>query len=148
MHVIGGSVALICLILQVPNYWKVMEENFLNGLKFAAELAIGSYLLGCVLGLSVNLILVFFRKWSCWNYSKTFEAWPKVSVQSWKCYWFDWSKRYSIGQIWPKEDKGTCIFITEFFEEFIWCVLNYFASNTRMLFSQNVSIVSPHLLSL
>lgn len=62
MHVIGGSVALICLILQVPNYWKVMEENFLNGLKFAAELAIGSYLLGCVLGLSVNLIMVFFRK--------------------------------------------------------------------------------------
>lgn len=62
MHVIGGSVALICLILQVPNYWKVMDENFLNGLKFAAELAIGSYLLGCVLGLSVNLIMIFFQK--------------------------------------------------------------------------------------
>ena len=62
MHVIGGSVALICLILQVPNYWKVMSEDFLSGLEFAAELAVGSYLLGCVLGLSVNLIIVFFRK--------------------------------------------------------------------------------------
>ena len=62
MHVTGGSVALICLILQVPNCWKVMSENFLSGLEFAAELAVGGYLLGCVLGLSVNLIIVFFRK--------------------------------------------------------------------------------------
>ena len=62
MHLIGGSLALVFLIWQSPKCWDSLNESFSDGAQFTASIAIGGYLLGCILGLLTNLVCLVFRK--------------------------------------------------------------------------------------
>ena len=62
MHLIGGSIALFLLIWQSPKCWNSLIESFSEGVKLTASIAIGGYLLGCMLGLLINLLPLIFRK--------------------------------------------------------------------------------------
>ena len=62
MHLIGGTLALALLILQSPKWWNSLNESFSEGAQLTASIAIGGYLLGCILGLLINLVYLVFRK--------------------------------------------------------------------------------------
>ena len=62
MHLIGGVLALALLILQSSKCWNSLNENFSEGVQLTASIAIGGYLLGCILGLIINLVYLVFGK--------------------------------------------------------------------------------------
>ena len=62
MSRIAGTITIICLIWQFPKWWEVLSTDWQRGTGFVAGMAIGAYLLGCVVGLLVNLIILIFRK--------------------------------------------------------------------------------------
>ena len=62
MHLIGGTLAIIFLILQSPKWWDSVNQSLSDGVQLAASIGIGGYFMGCVLGLFINLLSLIFRK--------------------------------------------------------------------------------------
>jgi hypothetical protein len=62
MHIIAGTLAIIFLVWMFPKCWEVLNTNWQKGIGFTAGIAMGGYMLGCVVGLLLNLILHLFHK--------------------------------------------------------------------------------------
>lgn len=61
MHLLGGMVAIVFLAWQFPKCIEAFKEGWQNGLGFISSLALGGYLLGCLLGLGLNVLKVLFE---------------------------------------------------------------------------------------
>tara|TARA_B100002019_G_scaffold280483_1_gene283492 strand:+ start:2109 stop:2300 length:192 start_codon:yes stop_codon:yes gene_type:complete len=62
MHVIAGTMAIISLIWLFPKWIEAINQDWKSGIGFTAGIAMSGYMLGCFLGLILNLIKMLFSK--------------------------------------------------------------------------------------
>ena len=57
MHLIAGAVSMILLIWLFPKWSVALIDDWKQGIGFTAKLGLCGYLIGCVVGLFVNLLI-------------------------------------------------------------------------------------------
>ena len=62
MHMIAGSLAILCIVGNLPKIVEAFKIDWQNGISLLSTLAIGGYLLGCAMGAIVNLFIGWIRK--------------------------------------------------------------------------------------
>lgn len=62
MHIVAGTLAIICLIFMSSKCWNIFNDDWRRGIGFTASIAMGGYMLGCIVGLLVNMIFFLFRR--------------------------------------------------------------------------------------
>ena len=62
IHLLGGMLAIVFLVWQFPKCIDAFKEGWRSGVGFISSLALGGYLLGCLIGLGVNVLKVLFEK--------------------------------------------------------------------------------------
>ena len=60
MHIVAGTLAIICLLLMSSKCWDTFNDDWRRGIGFTASVVMGGYMLGCVVGLLVNLAFLLF----------------------------------------------------------------------------------------
>ena len=61
MHVLGGTLALVCILWNISKIMEAFKVDWQNGTSLLSTLAIGGYLLGCMVGGAVNLAYSIFK---------------------------------------------------------------------------------------
>ena len=61
MHILGGTLALVCILLNVSKIIEAFKVDWQNGTSLLSTIAIGGYLLGCIVGRAVNLAYSIFK---------------------------------------------------------------------------------------
>ena len=61
MHIQGGTLALICILWNFPKIMEAFKVDWQNGTSLLSTLAIGGYLLGCIMNGAINLAYAIFK---------------------------------------------------------------------------------------
>jgi hypothetical protein len=61
MHILGGTLALVCILLNVSKIIEAFKVDWQNGTSLLSTLAIGGYLLGCIVSGAINLACSIFK---------------------------------------------------------------------------------------
>jgi hypothetical protein len=61
MHILGGTLALVCILLNVSKIIEAFKVDWQNGASLLSTLAIGGYLLGCIMSGAINLANTIFK---------------------------------------------------------------------------------------
>ena len=61
MHILGGTLALVCILLNVSKIIEAFKVDWQNGTSLLSTLAIGGYLLGCIMSGTINLAYSIFK---------------------------------------------------------------------------------------
>ena len=61
MHIWGGTLALICILWNSPKIMEAFKVNWQNGTSLLSTLAIGGYILGCIVSGAINLAHSLFK---------------------------------------------------------------------------------------
>jgi hypothetical protein len=61
MHIWGGTLALICILWNVSKIIEAFKVDWQNGTSLLSTLAIGGYLLGCIMNGAINLTYSIFK---------------------------------------------------------------------------------------
>ena len=61
MHILGGTLALICILWNVSKIIEAVKVDWQNGTSLLSTLAIGGYLLGCIMNGAINLTYSIFK---------------------------------------------------------------------------------------
>jgi hypothetical protein len=61
MHIWGGTLALICILWNVSKIIEAVKVDWQNGTSLLSTLAIGGYLLGCIMNGAINLTYSIFK---------------------------------------------------------------------------------------
>jgi len=61
MHILGGTLALVCILWNFPKIMEAFKVDWLNGTSLLSTLAIGGYLLGCIMSGAINLAYSIFK---------------------------------------------------------------------------------------
>jgi hypothetical protein len=61
MHILGGTLALVCILLNVSKIIEACKVDWQNGTSLLSTLAIGGYLLGCIMNGAINLTYSIFK---------------------------------------------------------------------------------------
>jgi hypothetical protein len=61
MHILGGTLALVCILLNVSKIIEAFKVDWQNGTSLLSTLAIGGYLLGCIMSGAINLANTIFK---------------------------------------------------------------------------------------
>jgi hypothetical protein len=61
MHIIAGTVAIVSLIWLFPKWSESISQDWQGGISFTSGIAMVGYMLGCIFGLVINLLLTLFR---------------------------------------------------------------------------------------
>ena len=61
MHILGGTLALICILWNFPKIMEAFKVEWQNGTSLLSTLAIGGYLLGCIMSGAINLAYSMFK---------------------------------------------------------------------------------------
>jgi len=62
MHILGGTLALICILWNISKIMEAFKVDWQNGTSLLSTLAIGGYLLGCIVSGAINLAYSIFKK--------------------------------------------------------------------------------------
>ena len=62
VHLTGGFAVIILLIWQSQRSWGLFAVDWKNGLEFTASIALLGYLVGCLVGVFINMYLLLFQK--------------------------------------------------------------------------------------
>tara|TARA_B100000941_G_C27988829_1_gene294776 strand:+ start:285 stop:482 length:198 start_codon:yes stop_codon:yes gene_type:complete len=62
MHLLGGMIMFLFLVWQLPKCIETFKQGWHSGLAFISSLALGGYVLGCLIGLGINALLILFDK--------------------------------------------------------------------------------------
>ena len=62
MHILAGTTALVCILWNFLKIIEAFEDGWQNGASLLSTLAIGGYLLGCVIKGITNLILYICKR--------------------------------------------------------------------------------------
>ena len=61
MHILGGTLALICILWNISKIMEAFKVDWQNGTSLLSTLAIGGYLLGCIVSGAINLAYSIFE---------------------------------------------------------------------------------------
>lgn len=61
MHILGGTLALICILWNSLKIMEAFKIDWQNGTSLLSTLAIGGYLLGCIMSGTINLAYSIFK---------------------------------------------------------------------------------------
>jgi len=61
MHILGGTLALICILWNSPKIMETFKIDWQNGTSLLSTLAIGGYLLGSIMSGAINLANSIFK---------------------------------------------------------------------------------------
>ena len=61
MHILGGTLALICILWNSPKIMEAFKVDWQNGASLLSTLAIGGYFLGCIVSGAINLAYSIFK---------------------------------------------------------------------------------------
>ena len=61
MHILGGTLALICILWNFPKIMEAFKVDWQNGTSLLSTLAIGGYLLGCIVSGTINQAYSIFK---------------------------------------------------------------------------------------
>ena len=61
MHILGGTLALICILWNFPKIMEAFKVDWQNGTSLLSTLAIAGYLLGCIVSGAINLTYSIFK---------------------------------------------------------------------------------------
>jgi hypothetical protein len=61
MHILGGTLALVCILWNFPKIMEAFKVDWQNGTSLLSTLAIGGYLLGCIMNGTINLAYAIFK---------------------------------------------------------------------------------------
>ena len=61
IHIIAGTVAIVSLIWLFPKWSESISQDWQGGISFTAGIAMAGYMLGCIFGFVINLLLILFR---------------------------------------------------------------------------------------
>ena len=61
MHILGGTLALICILGNFPKIMEAFKVDWQKGTSLLSTLAIGGYLLGCIVSGAINLAYSMFK---------------------------------------------------------------------------------------
>jgi hypothetical protein len=62
MHILGGTLALVCILLNVSKIIEAFKVDWQNGASLLSTLAIGGYFLGCIVSGAINLAFKTFKE--------------------------------------------------------------------------------------
>jgi hypothetical protein len=62
MHILGGTLALICILWTSPKIMEAFKVDWQNGASLLSTLAIGGYFLGCIVSGTINLAFKTFKE--------------------------------------------------------------------------------------
>ena len=62
MHLIAGTMAIVFLVWFTPRLVEAMVQNWQDAFGFAASIVLGGYMIGCLAGVVVNFVLMFFQE--------------------------------------------------------------------------------------
>ena len=62
MHILGGTMALVCILLNVSKIIEAFKVDWQNGASLLSTLAIGGYFLGCIVSGAINLAFKTFKE--------------------------------------------------------------------------------------
>lgn len=61
MHILGGTLALVCILWNFPKIMEAFKVDWQNGTSLLSTLAIGGYLLGWIMSGAINLAYSIFK---------------------------------------------------------------------------------------
>ena len=61
MHILGGTLALVCILWNISKIMEAFKVDWQNGTSLLSTLAIGGYLLGCIMSGTINLAYSIFK---------------------------------------------------------------------------------------
>jgi hypothetical protein len=62
MHILGGTLALVCILWNVSKIIEAFKVDWQNGASLLSTLAIGGYFLGCTVSGAINLAFKTFKE--------------------------------------------------------------------------------------
>ena len=62
MHILGGTLALVCILWNVSKIIEAFKVDWQNGASLLSTLAIGGYFLGCIVSGAINLAFKTFKE--------------------------------------------------------------------------------------
>lgn len=61
IHILGGTLALLCILWNIFKIMEAFKIDWQKGTTLLSTLAIGGYLLGCIMSGTINLAYSIFK---------------------------------------------------------------------------------------
>ncbi|NDG54307.1 MAG: hypothetical protein EBY39_15000 [Flavobacteriia bacterium] len=61
MHILGGTLTLTCILWNISKIMEAFKVDWQNGTSLLSTLAIGGYLLGCIVSGAITLAYSMFK---------------------------------------------------------------------------------------